>query len=169
MTFSVKKWFMLQMWRVQQIAQIVTIALLAMNLALQVYNYMSWRGSLFSSPYTGVPVLLLILAAIIWGLAIVWDMRMKMWREQMTVLAERNPYMREKMSTKELVMYPLSWLPVLESLGKTDPKAKTSAEAMKVWMRKVMREDPALSADVREVFEHIGEPLPEYLDLEKHK
>jgi hypothetical protein len=75
-----KKWFMLQMWRFQQVSQIATLALLALNLALQVYNFMSWRGSIFSSPYTAVPFLLLILVASIWAVVVFWDLRMKMWR-----------------------------------------------------------------------------------------
>jgi len=167
MAIGVKKWFMLQMWRLQQIAQIVTIALLALNLALQIYGFMSWRGSLFSTPYTGVPLLLLILAAIIWAIAIAWDTKMKMWREQMTVLAERNPYMREKMSTKELVFYALSWLPVLEALGKSDSQAREAAESLKLWMRKSMMEDRSLSADVNQVFKYLNQPLPDYLKSDK--
>jgi hypothetical protein len=158
---------MLQMWRLQQIAQIVTIALLALNLSLQIYKFMSWRGSLFSTPYTGVPTLLLLLAAVIWALAIVWDTRMRMWREQMTVLTEKNPYLREKMNTKELVLYQLSWLPVLEGLGKNDPQARESAETLKLWMQKVMSEDPSLSADVKDVFEYLGRPLPDHMKTDR--
>lgn len=160
MAAGVKKWFMLQMWRVQQIAQIATIILLALNLSLQVYNFMSWRGSVMASPYTGVPLILLVLVAVIWVAAIIWDMRMKMWREQMTVIAERNPYMREKMSTKEVVLMGLTWLPLLDKLGKDDPEVRASAAALRKWIGEVTKADPFLAQDIKEVHKLTGkDPL----------
>lgn len=156
MAIGVKKWFMLQMWRVQQIAAILTIVLLAVSLSLQIYDYMSWRSGLFSSPYTGALVIMLLLAAIIWGIAVVWDIRLKMWREQMTVLAERNPYMMEKMSAKELLMFGLVWLPILERVSKDDPEAKRSVEVIKAWMRKVAKEDPRTLIDAEHVLDRVG-------------
>ena len=105
MTGGPKRWFMLQMWRVQQIAQIATIALLAINLTIQIYPFVEWRGSVFLSPYTGMPLILLILVSTIWAFSIVWDLRMRMWREQASVVIEKNPYAREKMSAKEVAVY----------------------------------------------------------------
>ncbi len=157
MAVGVKRWFMLQMWRLQQIAQVATIALLALNLALQIYNYMSWRGSLFSSPYTGVPILLLILVAIIWGVAIIWDLRLKMWREQMTVIAERNPYMLEKMSAKELLMFDLVWLPLLDRMAEENPDAKNSAHVLRAWMKKVAEDDPRTREDAEQILRRMGD------------
>lgn len=168
MAIGVKKWFMLQMWRVQQIAAIMTLVLLAINLSLQMYEYMSWRSGVFSSPYSGALVILLLLAAMIWGIAIVWDIRLKMWREQMTVLAERNPYMMDKMSAKELLMFGLVWLPILERVSKDDPEAKRSVEIIKAWMRKVATEDPRTLIDAEHVLERMtGVKGEDPLGLEK--
>lgn len=155
-----KKWFMLQLWRLQQVAQILTIAMLALSLTLQLYNFVNWRGAIFETPYTGVPVLLLVLAIIIWGFAVIWDLRLKMWREQATVLIEKNPYAKEKMYSKEIAVYELFWLTVLENLGKDDPKAKASAEALREWLRKARAQDPNTAKDLEEIFHYIGMEKP---------
>ena len=150
-----KKWFMLQMWRFQQISQIATLVLLALNLALQLYNFMSWRGTLFETPYTGVPFLLLILVAGIWVFAIFWDLRMKMWREQQTVLIERNPYAKEKMAAKEVALYEILWLPMLKKMGENDPKMRESHANLDAWLKKLYDDDPLLRKDVEDVYKYI--------------
>lgn len=165
---GLKKWFMLQMWRVQQVAQVITIALLAVNLSLQIYTFMHWReGSLFATPYTGATMIVLVLAAIIWGFAIIWDLRLRMWREQATVLMERNPYVKEKMTAKEIMIYGTLWLPLMENLGKTDPKMKEAAEALKEWLTRSMNGDEILTKDVDEILQHIGKPGSRLLDFTK--
>jgi hypothetical protein len=154
---GIKKWLMLQMWRIQQVAQILTIALLAVNLTLTVYSYMEWReGTWFGTPYIGGTLILLALAAGIWTFAIIWDIRLKMWREQMTVVAEKNPFAKEKMTPKEITMVHILWLPVLERLGKDDPKVKEYADALRYWARRSMTEDRIAQAEVRKILEYIG-------------
>lgn len=153
---GIKKWFMLQMWRLQQVAQLVTLALLAVNLALTLYKYMSWRSVPFDSPYTGIPVLLLILAAIVWGFAIIWDIRMKMWREQATVLVERNPYVKEKMSSKEIALISMFNLPLVEKLAEDDPKFRPYAEGLRAWLEKALVQDGNVGKDVDDIFHYIG-------------
>jgi hypothetical protein len=157
MAIGIKKWFMLQMWRVQQISQILTLAMMAVTLSLTLYEYVRWReDSIFSQTYVGVGVIILALASVIWVAAYIWDIRMKMWREQMTVLVERNPYAKEKMSSKEVVNLGLTWLPLLEKFGKDDPKIAESAEALRKWIQMNSARDPLLAKDVKEVFEMAG-------------
>jgi len=166
MAKPVKKWFMLQVWRVQQVAQVLTIALLAINLSLQLYTFMEWReGSFFATPYTGATLILLILAAIIWAFAIVWDIRLRMWREQATVLMERNPYVKEKMTAKEVMVYGVMWLPLMERIGESDPKMKEAAEALRNWLAKSVKSDAILAKDVKDVADHIGRPESNLLDF----
>lgn len=167
MARGIKKWFMLQVWRIQQVAQVMTIALLAINLSLQIYTFMEWReGSVFATPYTGATMIMLILAAIIWGFAIFWDMRLRMWREQATVLIERNPYAKEKMSSKEIMVYGIMWLPVLDNLGKTDAKAKKAADALRTWLKKAVADEPILAKDLQDVFKYIGSDSEDLLDFD---
>lgn len=146
---------MLQVWRVQQVAAILTLILLALNLSLQLYNYINWRGGILETPYIGVPIILLALGLVIWGFAIFWDLRMKMWREQMAVTMERNPYAKEKMYAKEIMLYGLTWLPVMDKLAKDDPEMRKSADAFKVWIRRAINEDPGTKAEWDSLLEYI--------------
>ena len=168
MAVRIKKWFMLQMWRLQQVSQPLTLALLAINLSLTVFSLIKWReGSLLSSSWIGVPLILLLLAMVIWSFAIIWDLRLKMWRDQATVLVERNPYSKEKMSAKEIMVYGIFWLPLLENAGKTDPKAKLAADALRVWINKASKEEVDLNRDLDDIFEHIGLSKQELMDFRK--
>jgi len=153
---GLKKWSMLQLWRLQQVAQLLTLALLALNLSLQLYDFIKWRGSLFETPYTGVLIIMLILAAIIWGFAFLWDVKFKMWREQQTVLIERNPYAKEKMAAKEIALYELIWLPLLDKLGKDDPKLKEASATLKEWLDRQSREDPSVAKDLKDIYNFMG-------------
>ena len=152
---GVKKWFMLQVWRLQQVAAILTLALLSLNLALQIYNYMDWRPEIFS-PYYVVPLLLLVITLVIWIIALFWDLKMKMWREQMAVAMERNPYAKEKMNAKEIAQYALIWLPIMENLGKTDPEAKAHAESLRAWVNRALKDDAAARMEWNELLNYIG-------------
>jgi len=151
-----KKWFMLQVWRLQQVAQIITLLLLAINLSLQLFGFIKWRGDALKNPYFTVPLIFLILFAIIWAAAIYWDLRLKMWRDQMAVLVERNPYAKEKMTSKELMLYGLLYIPMMEKLAQNDPRMKDQVETLRRWMAKEASEDPIMKVDLDELFRHIG-------------
>jgi hypothetical protein len=81
---------------------------------------------------------------------------MKMWREQMAVAMERNPYAKEKMYAKEIANYAFSWLPLLDSLGKTDPEAKAAAESLRLWINKALKDDPSAMGEWTELLAYIG-------------
>jgi hypothetical protein len=150
-----KKWMMLQMWRVQQVAQLLSLAMLALTLSLQVWGYVKWRP-LFNNSWSGILMILLALAAVIWVISFLWDIRFKMWREQTTVLMERNPYAKEKLNAKEVALYKLTWLPVMDRLAKDDPKVKEAADILRAWIKKVEDIDPILRGDLEDIEEHIG-------------
>ncbi|OGS42391.1 MAG: hypothetical protein A3K67_00545 [Euryarchaeota archaeon RBG_16_62_10] len=165
---GIKKWFMLQVWRIQQVAQIITIALLASTTAGILYDYLdTWHTGIFKEAITGIPILLLAIALAIWTFAIIWDLRLKLWRDQMTVLVERNPYTKEKLSSKEVLMFGIMWLPMMEKLSKDDPKLAASAEVIRSWVRKTADEDPETMKHVQELFAHIGKDGMALLELGK--
>jgi hypothetical protein len=154
---GVKKWFMLQMWRIQQVAQIITIVLLAFNLALLLQTKMDWReGTIWADTYAGVFAIMLVLVLAIWVFALAWDLWFKMWREQQTVLAERNPYAKEKLTSKEIAIYSICWLPLLEQLGKTDPDMKKAAVYLRTWLEKAYNSDPIATEDLKDIMDYLG-------------
>jgi hypothetical protein len=164
---GVKKWLMLQVWRVQQIAAILSLIMLAVTDALLIYDKVSWRQGIFSTPYTGGLMILIGIGLLIWGASIVWDRKLKMWREQMTVLVEKNPYNKERMASKEIVMYNLMWLPMLEHIGKQDPEVKAAAEALRGWMKRVADDDPLVKKDIEEILEFMGKGGSGLVKLDK--
>ena len=148
---------MLQMWRIQQVAQILTIAMLAVTLTLTIYPYLRWRDEpFFGTPYIGGIVILLAISAIVWGFAFIWDMRLRMWREQMTVVAEKNPFTKEKMTPKEIMIYRLLWLPLLERFADENPRIGASADALRRWLNRTMKEDTIAENEVKILLEYIG-------------
>lgn len=152
-----KKWLMLQMWRFQQVAQPITLVLLAANLAVQLFNFVKWRGAVLGNFFTAVPLIMLILMLIMWAFAIIWDLRLKMWRDQATVLVERNPYTKEKLSAKEMAQYNMIWIPFLEELGKDSKKLADTAEVLKKWVKKASEDDRQLIKDLDDLLRHIGD------------
>jgi len=150
-----KKWFMLQMWRIQQVSQPISLAMLALTLSLTVWNYVKWRP-VFNNPWSGILIILLSLVAAIWVSSILWDIRFRMWREQTTVLMERNPYAKEKMAAKEVALYKLTWLPVMDRLARDDPKVKEAADILRAWIKKAEDLDPILRHDLEDIEKHVG-------------
>jgi hypothetical protein len=148
---EMKKWFMLQMWRMQQVATMLTLGMLAINLALQLYTYVGWREGVFKTPYYGIPIFLFIIIVIVWSISIFWDLKMKMWRDQMAVTVERNPYAKEKLVSKEVVMMCRFWIPQLEKSGN-----HADADYFRNWIKKELSTDPSLREELKDLLAHIG-------------
>lgn len=136
-------------------AGLLTLLLLAINLSLQVYAMVSWRGAIFGESYVAIPLILVLLSGIIWFSAYVWDVRMKMWREQVMVAIERNPYAKEKMSAKEIATFEMLWVPILEDLGQHNPVLKKNADWMKRWLERSSKDDPVLAGDVMQLHAYV--------------
>jgi uncharacterized membrane protein len=164
MAFDVKKWFMLQVWRIQQVAAVLTVGMLAVTLATTLSKSLEWRGGFFENAWFTVPVLILIIAAIIWAIAIIWDLRLKMWREQIAVTYERNPYAKEKMYSKEVMLYAITWLPIMDRMGKDDPNIREAADALRAWLKKATEEDKSLNGELEDLLKILGTDHREFID-----
>ena len=167
MSGGIKKWFMFQMWRIQQVAAVMTIGLLALNLSLQLYTFLDWRTGFFSTPYSAVPILLLLIIAFIWIISMIWDLRLKMWREQIAVTIERNPYVKEKLYSKEIMIYALTWLPIMDHFGKDDPNIREAAEAFRAWFKNQTDQDKALQGELESLLKILGPDHREFIDWKK--
>jgi len=137
---QLKKWLLVQFWRVQQIAMIASLSLLAVNLALTTNQYIEWR---FSNSYIGTSIVIILLAFLIWVFGYVWDKKLKLWKEQMVVTIERNPYSTIHMTPKEVVSHITIWIPWLRERGKN--------KDADIWQRIVdwnLASDPSLRTTV---------------------
>ena len=162
---SVKNWFMLQVWRLQQVSQIVTLVMLTATLSGIIWGYVKYRGGIFGNSVFGILIIALIIGLAVWTFAIFWDTRLKLWRDQMQVLVEKNPYTHEKMSPKELFTYVITWIPIMENLTKNDPKMDASLNVLKEWVRNEVANDPHLVQEVKEILDHIGSDRYDLLDM----
>lgn len=134
-----KTWAMTQMWRLQQIAMVGSLILLVINLGFTIYGYIDWR---IRNPYIGVPAVVLALVAVIWLAAWTWDKRLRLWREQQSVIIERNPYAAERLSPKEIAMFEWVWIPAIQH---SDPE---TANNLRQWVATEYRNNPALMESV---------------------
>jgi hypothetical protein len=163
----VKKWFMLQIWRLQQVAQLLTLILLALNLSLQAWGYVKWRSGFLANPYTGVLSILFALALAIWIFAYIWDRRLKMWREQTSVLVEKNPYLKERFAPKEVALTAMTWVPLMEYIGKNDPVLKANAEALKDWLKRELKADDLSPKELEDILSYMGKERKDLFGLEE--
>ena len=142
-----KKYAMVIMWRTQQIAGLFTLVMLAINLSLQVNTYIEWR---FSNSYIGICLTLWAIATVIYIAGYTWDKKAQMWRQQVQVSVERNPYTTTKMTPKEILNLEMLWIDWLEERGrkaeadiyrrwiaheKEDPETYKNYKALKHWLR----------------------------------
>jgi len=164
-----KKWFMLQVWRVQQVAQILTLVLLAVTDSKLLWDAVNWRGGIIADPYLGPLVIMIAIGLAVWAFAIFWDLRLRMWREQMNVTVERNPYAKERLTSKEVFMYSVFYMPVIESLAKNDPRMKEYADILAAWFKKETTEDPNLLRDMKEILGHIGSDRVDIIDAIRNR
>ena len=161
---SLKNWFMLQVWRLQQVSQIVTLIMLTATLSGIIWGYVKYRGGIFQNSILGILLIAIIIGVAVWSFAIFWDLRLKLWRDQMHVLVEKNPYTHEKMAPKELFTFVITWIPIMENLAKDDPKVADSLKILKDWIKQEIAHDPHLVNDVKDIFDHIGSTRYDLLD-----
>lgn len=147
-------------------AQILTLALLAINLSLQVWDFVKWRGD-FMGSYAGILVILLVLAAIVWLIAFIWDVRLKMWREQISVLMLKNPFVKERMTSKEIAIYAMTWIPVLEHMGKDNPALRAQADRFRDWLQREVDENTLTKEELKDILKHIGDDEKDLFGLEE--
>jgi ABC-type Fe3+ transport system permease subunit len=121
---------------------LATLALMMVNLSLTLYKYVQWR---LTNPYIGISILAIVLLAIVWVAAWYYDRRLKLWREQMMVAVDRNPYAQDRLSPKETINMEWIWIPLV---SKADPMI---AELLKTWVKTEMAKYPDVQAQVDEI------------------
>lgn len=131
----VKKYVMTLVWRISQTGPILSIFFWSTALAGIFWPILgrSPDGPLWilitdtlniapeRATIVGLLLLFLLFAAIILTIGFVYDRVLKLWREQMDVAYERNPYMEERMFVKEKAQFDQFWLPLARTVYKVSP------------------------------------------------
>jgi len=70
----------------------------------------------------GLLLLFLIFAAFILFIGFLYDRVLKLWREQMEIIYERNPYTEDRLFRKEQVQFERFYLPLARAVYKASPE-----------------------------------------------
>jgi hypothetical protein len=142
---------MTYMWRLQQSQLIISMIMWAALLTLTSYQYVGGSiGEFFGSVYLGLLFLFLIIFAFIILIGFAFDRILKLWKEQNIVIAHRNPYLRERMYAKEVLMWSHLLIPVLKKYEDKDQAVKKQVEFMEKWISKNMQIDSELYKEVKD-------------------
>jgi hypothetical protein len=153
---GIKKSMMLVVWRFQQVNSMIMIIGLSLTLTLQILPFVDWRFHRigFTAEYNWLIVLIIFLiifsGAVIVG--IIYDVILKLWIQQQTIVVERQPYAKEKLAAKALLNRKYFWIPMLKKAG-LDNETEFSAK----WVEHNMETDPILRKDVNRVIQWINE------------
>jgi hypothetical protein len=153
---GIKKAMMLLVWRFQQVNSMIMIVGLSLTLTLQILPFVDWRFHQLGihNKYNWLIVVIIFVVifsgAIIVG--IIYDAVLKLWIQQQTILVERQPYAKEKLSAKGVLNRKYFWIPMLKSVG-LDGEAELSNK----WVERNMETDPILRKDVNRVIQWINE------------
>ncbi len=147
---TVKKRLMELMWRLQQSQAIIGLAIWSLMLTGIFYPYVRDKFGIDPANVL-VPMLalflLILLIILLIGLA--FD-KLRFWKEQNIVVAERNPYTTYKLYPKE-VFWARLWLSLARAHPNPTPELRRELEFFERWVERLMAEDPAYKRDVEEV------------------
>jgi hypothetical protein len=169
----VKRYVMLQLWRVQQSYTLLSLFLWGILITLSGFPVI---GPVFLrvledrfgiSP--GAPGAVALTLAVIFfgvylflfGLGVIYDKYLRLWREQLDIAYERNPYTREKLMVKEILLWRHMFLPALRTAVKNNPEVQHEIDFMEKWIEKSESMDGNIQKAVKETEREIqtGKPV----------
>ena len=167
----VKRFVMTQLWRIQQSYTLLSLLLWGIVISLTAYPVIAplWlpflqdRGIPASTPGVIALTLLLLFLAIygvLFLFGVVYDKYLRLWREQLDVAVDRNPYAREKLTPKEILMWRYIYLPTLRVSGRQNPNTIKEIEFIEKWVERSVSEDGNIRRAVEEAERWIRSRAP---------
>lgn len=85
----------------------------------------------------GLALLFLIFAVFILVIGVLYDRKFKLWREQMEIAVERNPYAEDRLIRKEQLQWDQFYLPLARAVYRIspDPELKEAIAAAEDWVK----------------------------------
>ena len=154
-----KRFFMTQLWRIQQSYTLLSLVLWGIVISLTafpfVYQFLvnQFRLEQPSTPGFVALTLIILFLAVFAGLfafGVVYDKYLRLWREQLDVMVEKNPYAREKLSPKEIMMWRYIYIPILRARGRDDPQSRKEIGFVERWVEISVATDPNIRRAVEE-------------------
>lgn len=114
-TASFKDWVGLQKEMVQEIGGMLSIALITVNIGFTAFLLVKDGGTLLSSPYVVVPLVVILIGLSVWLVAHLWHFYGKMHRAKHRALVTLNPFMTTDFFPFEWVLWQNVNLPQLRA------------------------------------------------------
>jgi len=166
----VKRFIMTQLWRIQQSYTFLSLVLWGVVIALTAFPFVGaflqhQFGFDPAAPGFVAATLILLFLTVFAGLfsfGVVYDKYLRLWREQLDVMVEKNPYAREKLSPKEILMWRYIYLPAMRLSGPDNPNTRKEIEFVERWVEISIAADPNIRRAVEEAERWIrsGAPAP---------
>ena len=134
-----KKWFMRQYWRVQQSQTIISMAFWVTTLTLLIWPYLRWRFENdstiagISTTYLGLIGIGVSVIVLVLLIGVIYDVTFGLWREHMTIIAERNPFSTYQMTTSFSVLL-LQTNILLRKIAADDEEAMRHCDFIDRWL-----------------------------------
>jgi hypothetical protein len=156
-----KRFLMTQLWRIQQSYTLLSLFLWGIVIAFTAFPIVSpvWFPFLarFGIPATApgvVALTLILLFFLIYGsvyaFGFVYDRYLRLWREQLDVAMEKNPYAREKLAPKEILMWRHIYLPTMKAVGRGSRDYEEDISFVERWIETSLAGDGSIRASVEE-------------------
>ena len=153
-----KRSLMTQLWRIQQSYTLLSLFLWGAVISLTATTYVltyeqRQLGIDPSAPGIVAATLILLFLAVFAALfvfGVVYDRYLRLWRDQLDVAYDRNPYAREKLMVKEILMWRHMFLPAMRATVSTNPEGRREIEFMERWITKSLATDSNIKRSVEE-------------------
>ena len=153
-----KRFLMTQLWRIQQSYTLLSLGLWGIVIALTAFPFVSaflvhQFGFDATAPGFVAITLIFLFLVVFSGLfvfGIVYDKYLRLWREQLDVMVEKNPYAREKLSPKEILVWRYIYLPAMRLSGRDNLNTKSEIEFVEKWVAISIAADPNIRRAVEE-------------------
>jgi len=146
-----KKFLMTIVWRISQTGPLLSLFFWSTALAGifwpivgssnppgPLYSLLIWLGiPVERVTIVGLLVLFLLFAAFILVVGFLYDRTYKLWREQMEIAVDRNPYADDRPLHKEQLQFEQFYLPLARALYRVspDPALKEAIAAGEDWVK----------------------------------
>ena len=153
----VKKYLMVQIWRIQQSQAIISLFFWGLTLAGIFYptyfhqHFVSLGIVRQSDYFLGTMILFLVIIVAFLLMGLIYDIVLKLWVEQSDVAVERNPYSKERLMAKDIVSWRRGNIAMMRQFARVDPSMQKDIDFMEKWIDKSLATQKGLKEDVERI------------------
>jgi hypothetical protein len=141
---KLKKTAMMYLWRVQQSQAVISIIFWGLTITGIFYPYFQVKFKNFGLPeswtFGGMLIIFMCVMLGVVAFGIIYD-KLKFWKEQTIVVAERNPYASWKLMPMHLFWMDL-WVATAKAQPNRTPELEKAIAFAESWMKRCEDTDP---------------------------